>query len=102
MNHSDFIRRIASETIQASPDELELLVRLAERLSIGRVSYGPLEIGKDPRNWRHERRLELFDAIIYTTVAELADERRRAQDDTPTLTDTRPPSVRMTGAERDG
>lgn len=85
MTHIDFIRKIAVETVDATPDELAVLLVIAERLSNGRVAYGPLNIGTDPRDWKLERRMELYDAITYSVIAEIAEGRKR--DDMPTLPD---------------
>ncbi|HEX4334743.1 MAG TPA: hypothetical protein VH062_02450 [Polyangiaceae bacterium] len=86
MNHAEFIRKMAVETVEASPDELAVLLVIAERLSVGRVAYGPLKIGTDPRDWKLERRLELYDAMMYSAIAEVSAD-RKLRDELPTLPD---------------
>lgn len=100
MNHVDFIRQIAVNTVDASEDELRVLLVLAERLNAGRVAYGRLNVGTDPRDWKLERRLELYDAMLYTVIAEMADE-RRSRDELPTLPDGASlEDMRLVGAAR--
>jgi hypothetical protein len=52
-----------------TPDEMAVLQMIADRLSLGRRSYGPLHIATDPRDWHREALEELLDATIYQAVA---------------------------------
>lgn len=57
------------------PDELRVLVLVAERLRKGRSSYGKLRIESDSRRWRAELREELLDAIVYKAIGDVAGEK---------------------------
>jgi hypothetical protein len=72
MNREDYLRKMAELSIDATPDELRVLVALAERLKAGRVAYGPLVVATDRRDWDREMRDELLDAIVYGTIGEMA------------------------------
>lgn len=62
------------------PDELRVLVLVAERLAKGRACYGKLRIESDSRTWRAELREELLDAIVYRAIGDLAGERVATAD----------------------
>jgi len=87
---SPFLRKIAAATWDATEDELAVVLIIAERLQMGRTVHGPLNIGTDPRDWKLERRLEFYDAMVYTVIAEIAAN-RRARDELPTLPEGRVP-----------
>jgi hypothetical protein len=56
-------------------DEVQVLIRLAERLKMGRRSYGPLQLACDARAFRSkEAREELEDALVYLACAWLKSE----------------------------
>lgn len=56
-------------------DEVLVLVRIAERLKLGRRSYGPLHFGSDTRAFRgKEAREELEDCLVYLACAWLTSE----------------------------
>jgi hypothetical protein len=56
-------------------DEVLVLVRIAERLKLGRRSYGPLHFGCDTRAFRSkEAREELEDCLVYLACAWLKSE----------------------------
>jgi len=56
-------------------DEIAVLARIAQRLEMGRTTYGPLRIELDPRNFRSkEAREELEDAVVYLACAWLKAE----------------------------
>jgi hypothetical protein len=56
-------------------DEIAVLVRIARRLAMGRKSYGPLQVERDPRAFRSkEAREELEDALVYLACAWLKAE----------------------------
>ena len=55
--------------------EVSVLVRIAERLKMGAVTYGPLRLAIDPRAFRSkEAREELEDALVYLACAWLKAE----------------------------
>lgn len=49
-------------------DELDVIGRVVERLQLGRGIYGELDIRRDVRQWKKERRDELVDALIYDCI----------------------------------
>jgi hypothetical protein len=56
-------------------DEVQVLIRIAERLKLGRRAYGPLELAGDTRAFRSkEAREELEDALVYLACAWLKSE----------------------------
>jgi hypothetical protein len=56
-------------------EEVQVLIRLAERLKLGRRSYGPLQLACDTRAFRSkEAREELEDALVYLACAWLKSE----------------------------
>lgn len=63
---------------QMMPDELAVLVSVAEGLTRGRSQYGPLRI-KDPgRQWTQEALEEARDAVVYLTAELLRRDRQQA------------------------
>ena len=57
---------------RCSPDELRVLLAVAQRLELGRVRYGSLDLSSDGRDWSRELSEELVDAVIYAAIAKLA------------------------------
>ncbi len=56
-------------------DEVRVLIRIAERLALGRRAYGPLHVATDRRTFRSkEAREELEDALVYLACAWLKAE----------------------------
>lgn len=47
------------------PNELRVLVMLAERLRAGQDAYGALDPRGDAREWRRETMNEVLDAQVY-------------------------------------
>jgi hypothetical protein len=57
------------------PDEVLVLARIAERLTVGATVYGPLQLSTDLRDFRSkEAREELEDALVYLACAWLKAE----------------------------
>ena len=46
--------------------EIRCLTRIAERLMIGQVAYGPLAPGK--KNWKKEAKEEAMDMAVYLSA----------------------------------
>jgi hypothetical protein len=68
-------RELAGLAAQLPDDELRVLVRIAERLRVGAVHYGQLELAADGRSFRtKEAREELEDALVYLACAWLKDQ----------------------------
>jgi len=60
---------------QLGPDEQRVLTRIAERLTLGATTYGPLSLVSDPRSFRSkEAREEVDDALVYLACAWLKGE----------------------------
>ncbi len=55
-------------------DELRVLVRIGERLKLGRRQYGRLYLPTDARNFRAEATEEVEDALVYLACAWLKSE----------------------------
>ena len=53
----------------ASPDERTVLTLVADGLSTGRQTYGPLDLSTDPRSFAQEALEEARDAAIYLAAA---------------------------------
>jgi hypothetical protein len=61
-------------------DEVRVLTRIAERLQGGQLTYGPLDLATDPRQFRaKEAREELEDALVYLACAWLKTETRNLE-----------------------
>jgi hypothetical protein len=61
-------------------DELRVLTRIAERLQGGQLTYGPLDLASDPRQFRaKEAREEVEDALVYLACAWLKTETRNLE-----------------------
>jgi hypothetical protein len=54
-----------------SVDELRVINHVASRIERGRVSYGPLDIDADKRDWLLELDQELVDAVVYAAIERL-------------------------------
>ena len=67
------------------PDEQALLVLIAERLSLGRDVYGPLDVTGDRRDWVHEGLEELADGLVYMACAVIRDRRQSRESARETL-----------------
>ena len=49
--------------------ELRVLLRVADRLAMGRTQYGELDLARDRRNWDDEARAEVLDLAVYVAMA---------------------------------
>jgi hypothetical protein len=52
-------------------DERRVILVLARRLLEGQKAYGRLSLATDPRDFRHERAMEIADLLVYSAFAEL-------------------------------
>lgn len=68
MQERELLRRWAA----LNGDERAVVIAAADRLVLGRVAYGALDLATDARDWRAERRAELQDALIYSSIADVA------------------------------
>lgn len=68
--------RLADLAALLGPDELEVLIAVAEGIARGRRVYGQLEIDRDRRDFAAEAGAELRDALVYV-AAELVRLQRR-------------------------
>lgn len=57
--------------------ERSVLVRIAERLTIGQAEHGHLDLANDPRNWNLERFNELLDVLMYREFEALQAELKK-------------------------
>ena len=62
-------------TAGLGPDELRVLVLIAERLARGRSQYGKLRIESDSRDWSREAREEALDLCVYSAIHSLSGQR---------------------------
>lgn len=58
-------------------DELSVVETVVDGLIEGRAIYGGLDIAQDERDFDAEAGYEMRDALIYSAIAALADQRRR-------------------------
>lgn len=74
-----------------------VLALLADRLLIGFREYGPLPLKKGGRDWRHERRLEMEDAVNYSSFDGLISgcRTRRSRVHTANILDVAIADIRM-------
>lgn len=57
------------------PDAVRVVERVVERMRIGQVRYGLLDIATNPRDaraWENEALEEELDNVIYRTIGQLA------------------------------
>lgn len=59
-----------------SPHALLVLLKIAQRLRVGQAEYGTLDLLKDKRNWREEKRQEIYDYLVYDAMEECQREMR--------------------------
>lgn len=63
-SYAEAIRQIEEYLADWTPDELDLLGVLANRLNHGRQLYGGLDLDSDPRQWATEEGEELVDGLL--------------------------------------
>lgn len=70
----DAIQRcVAARLCSLSIDELRVLDVITTRMvSVGRDSYGPLDLAREERDWKAEQANEYADAIFYGACHEVA------------------------------
>lgn len=61
--------RLLALARQLGPDELAVLILVAERLAKGRKRYGTLDIATDRRRFPVEALEEAADGLVYAAVA---------------------------------
>lgn len=61
-------------------DELDVLGKVVDRLSLGRTVYGQLDIDTDARDFAAEAADEALDLLIYETIGLLKRERSAIRD----------------------
>jgi len=62
------VNRLDRARAELNADEIEVLALVAERLVMGRIQYGPLNIDRDPRDWGLESRAEILDKTAYDAI----------------------------------
>jgi hypothetical protein len=70
-NRIDDICEVSDVANLLAPDALKVLVWLARRLKAGQLQYGRLDLSKDKRDWRVEKREEILDYLIYDAMEEV-------------------------------
>jgi hypothetical protein len=77
----DAIQRcVAARLCSLSIDELRVLDVITTRMiGVGRESYGPLDLGREERDWKAEQASEYADAIFYGACHEVATNDRRLE-----------------------
>jgi hypothetical protein len=65
--------RLGELIADMNQDELRVMLRIAERLTMGRRQYGPLELAGDKRDWRAEGAEELLDGTVYFAIQSLKE-----------------------------
>jgi hypothetical protein len=54
-----------------SHDELRVIDYVLEGIELGADQYGPLNVAKDPRNFRRERAMECRDSLFYAAAEQI-------------------------------
>jgi len=75
MTKSDFTAAMAVFAESASPDELAVVAKVAERMHAARGIYGALELATDPREFKAEIAAEAFDGMSYAAMQLVREER---------------------------
>ena len=65
--------RVVSYLLGLGDDELLVLSRLAERLELGRATYGPLNLADRRRDFRGDAIEEVLDFALYRAMHDLRD-----------------------------
>lgn len=65
MTSADKVVALLSEL---NEDETEVLLRITERLVLGRQQYGALAIDSDQRDWAEQAAQEAFDGSVYHAI----------------------------------
>lgn len=72
------VERAARATLTAAArlnaDEHAILLRVAQRLELGRKRYASLDLAADKRDWRKEQHEELLDMLVYAAARELTEQ----------------------------
>jgi hypothetical protein len=63
------LEHLTTTAAALGPDELQVLVLVAERLAVGRQRYGALRVATDPRDFATEALEEAADGLVYAAVA---------------------------------
>lgn len=69
MDRVDAMRKMNTLLPELGDDEINVLVRVTERLRGGADAYGELSIATDRRNWVVEALAEVLDCQVYTACA---------------------------------
>lgn len=85
MSTADHVARLAHLASRLGADELRVLLAIAERLTLGAVEYGALDIEHDTRNWRAEASAESLDRAVYLAIDDLKRAEAAARAALPTL-----------------
>lgn len=64
----EHLRRLVDRAKRLGPDELTVLVLVAERLATGRKQYGPLQVATDRRDFAREALEEAADLAVYVAA----------------------------------
>lgn len=68
MTREDLAVQIGCLCADLGEDELEVVLSIAKRLTMGSKQYGVLNMEQDPRDWCKETFEELCDAVVYSTL----------------------------------
>jgi hypothetical protein len=60
------------DTSRLGEDEIRVLKAIAERLRMGALTYGRLDVATDKRDWKKEAHEEFLDATVYLAIKTLA------------------------------
>lgn len=74
MKRDVFLLAMATFAESASPDELAVVAKIAERLHHARGIYGALDLAKDPREFKAEIAAEAFDGMAYAAMLLIREE----------------------------
>ena len=69
---------LADVLAELGEDEYRVMLVLAKRLLEGQRCYGSVDLANDPRDFRHERAMEIADLLVYSAFAELQTATRGA------------------------
>jgi len=72
-DHEGEIHRLLGE---CSDDEVRVIHAILRRVHRARREYGPLRLGTDARDFRHEAACEAFDAMFYVAIEDVRRQRQ--------------------------
>lgn len=64
-NLADRLATLCNVAATLSDQELDILSLVAEGMAGGHATYGPMDVGRDPRDFERETLEEVRDGLVY-------------------------------------